>query len=118
MRQADAIFSTFSVESASLSCQKICDMRLVLVASQNNDLYGSSISEAQFRNANLVGYNTKNEKIIYHRSIVDKKFRSGDRCLLTSSFTAILTIVSNTHCIGVIPEKVFATHAHLYGLKK
>lgn len=118
MRQADAIFSTFSVESASLSCQKICDMRLVLVASQNNALYGSSISEAQFRNANLVGYNTKNEKIIYHRSIVDKKFRSGDRCLLTSSFTAILTIVSNTHCIGVIPEKVFATHAHLYGLKK
>lgn len=118
MRQADVVFSTFSVESASLSCQKICDMRLVLVASQNNALYGSSISEAQFRNANLVGYNTKNEKIIYHRSIVDKKFRSGDRCLLTSSFTAILTIVSNTHCIGVIPEKVFATHAHLYGLKK
>ena len=118
MRQADAVFSTFSVESASLSCQKICDMRLVLAASQNNSLYGNTISEAQFRNANLVGYNTKNEKIIYHRSIVDKKFRTGERCLLTSSFTAILTIVSNTHCLGVIPEKVFETHAHLYGLKK
>jgi len=118
MRQADAVFSTFSVESASLSCQKICDMRLVLAASQNNSLYGNTISEAQFRNANLVGYNTKNEKIIYHRSIVDKKFRTGERCLLTSSFTAILTIVSNTHCLGVIPEKVFETHAQLYGLKK
>ncbi|QMN54680.1 LysR family transcriptional regulator [Citrobacter freundii] len=118
MRQADAVFSTFSVESASLSCQKICDMRLVLAASQNNSLYGNTISEAQFRNASLVGYNTKNEKIIYHRSIVDKKFRTGERCLLTSSFTAILTIVSNTHCLGVIPEKVFETHAHLYGLKK
>lgn len=118
MRQADAVFSTFAVESASLSCQKICDMRLVLAASQNNSLYGNTISEAQFRNANLVGYNTKNEKIIYHRSIVDKKFRTGERCLLTSSFTAILTIVSNTHCLGVIPEKVFETHAQLYGLKK
>lgn len=118
MRQADVVFSTFAVESASLSCQKICDMRLVLAASQNNSLYGNTISEAQFRNANLVGYNTKNEKIIYHRSIVDKKFRTGERCLLTSSFTAILTIVSNTHCLGVIPEKVFETHAQLYGLKK
>ncbi|OPX00101.1 LysR family transcriptional regulator [Citrobacter sp. A316] len=118
MRQADAVFSTFSVESASLSCQKICDMRLVLAASHNNSLYGNTISEAQFRNASLVGYNTKNEKIIYHRSIVDKKFRTGERCLLTSSFTAILTIVSNTHCLGVIPEKVYETHAHLYGLKK
>lgn len=118
MRQADAVFSTFTVESASLSCQKICDMRLVLAASQNNSLYGNTISEAQFRNANLVGYNTKNEKIIYHRSIVDKKFRTGERCLLTSSFTAILTIVSNTHCLGVIPERVFETHAQLYGLKK
>lgn len=39
MRQADVVFSTFSVESASLSCQKICDMRLVLAASQNNSLY-------------------------------------------------------------------------------
>ena len=118
MRQADVVFSTFSVESGSISCQKICDMRLVLAASQNNTLYGHSISEEMFRSANLVGYNTKNEKIIYHRSIVDKKFRTGDRCLLTSSFTAILTIVANTQCLGVIPEKVFATHAPLYGLKK
>lgn len=118
MRQADVVFSTFSVESGGISCQKICDMRLVLAASQNNTLYGHSISEEMFRNANLVGYNTKNEKIIYHRSIVDKKFRTGERCLLTSSFTSILTIVSTTHCLGVIPEKVFETHAHLYGLKK
>ncbi|MBJ3591303.1 LysR family transcriptional regulator [Salmonella enterica subsp. enterica serovar Saintpaul] len=118
MRQADVVFSTFSVESGGISCQKICDMRLVLAASQNNTLYGHSISEEMFRDANLVGYNTKNEKIIYHRSIVDKKFRTSERCLLTSSFTSILTIVSTTHCLGVIPEKVFETHAHLYGLKK
>ncbi|WP_410751263.1 LysR family transcriptional regulator [Citrobacter sp. U14242] len=118
MRQADAVFSTFSVESGNITCQKISDMRLVLVASQNNVLYGNAMTEEQFRSANLVGYNTKNEKIIYHRSIVDKKFRTGERCLLTSSFTAILTIVSTTQCLGVIPEKVFETHAHLYGLKK
>ncbi|MEB2418084.1 LysR family transcriptional regulator [Citrobacter sp. R-1.5.2] len=118
MRQADVVFSTFSVESGNITCQKISDMRLVLVASQNNTLYGNAITEEQFRSANLVGYNTKNEKIIYHRSIVDKKFRTGERCLLTSSFTAILTIVSTTQCLGVIPEKVFVTHAHLYGLKK
>lgn len=118
MRQADVVFSTFSVESGNITCQKISDMRLVLVASQNNTLYGNAITEEQFRSANLVGYNTKNEKIIYHRSIVDKKFRTGERCLLTSSFTAILTIVSTTQCLGVIPEKVFETHAQLYGLKK
>lgn len=118
MRQADVVFSTFSVESGGISCQKICDMRLVLIASQNNALYESAISEEMFRSANLVGYNTKNEKIIYHRSIVDKKFRTGERCLLTSSFTAILTIVSDTQCLGVIPEKVFDTHAQRYGLKK
>lgn len=118
MRQADVVFSTFSVESGNITCQKISDMRLVLVASQNNTLYGNAITEEQFRRANLVGYNTKNEKIIYHRSIVDKKFRTGERCLLTSSFTAILTIVSTTQCLGVIPEKVFETHAQLYGLKK
>lgn len=118
MRQADVVFSTFSVESGNITCQKISDMRLVLVASQNTALYGNAITEEQFRRANLVGYNTKNEKIIYHRSIVDKKFRTGERCLLTSSFTAILTIVSTTQCLGVIPEKVFETHAHLYGLKK
>ncbi|WP_413594762.1 LysR family transcriptional regulator [Citrobacter youngae] len=118
MRQADVVFSTFSVESGNIICQKISDMRLVLVASQNTALYGNAITEEQFRRANLVGYNTKNEKIIYHRSIVDKKFRTGERCLLTSSFTAILTIVSTTQCLGVIPEKVFETHAQLYGLKK
>lgn len=118
MRQADVVFSTFSVESGNITCQKISDMRLVLVASQNNTLYGNAITEEQFRSANLVGYNTRNEKIIYHRSIVDKKFRTGERCLLTSSFTAILTIVSTTQCLGVIPEKVFETHAQLYGLKK
>lgn len=118
MRQADVVFSTFSVESGNIICQKISDMRLVLVASQNTALYGNAITEEQFRSANLVGYNTKNEKIIYHRSIVDKKFRTGERCLLTSSFTAILTIVSTTQCLGVIPEKVFETHAQLYGLKK
>lgn len=118
MRQADVVFSTFAVEHSNISCQKVCDMTLVVIASRNNELYGDDINEEMFRMANLVGYNTKNEKIIYHRSVVDKKFRTGERCLLTSSFTSILTTVSKTNCLGVIPEKVFTTHAEMYHLKK
>ncbi|MFZ3618186.1 LysR family transcriptional regulator [Leclercia barmai] len=118
MRQADAVFSTFSVESSNLSCQKMSDMTLVLIAAKDNPLYGDTVTEEMFREANLVGYNTKNEKIIYHRSIVDKKFRSSERCLLTTSFASILLIVSQTDCLGIIPEKVFSTYAGMYNLKK
>ncbi|MEL2239666.1 LysR family transcriptional regulator [Leclercia adecarboxylata] len=118
MRQADVVFSTFSVESSNLSCQKMSDMTLVLIAAKDNPLYGDTVTEEMFREANLVGYNTKNEKIIYHRSIVDKKFRSSERCLLTTSFASILLIVSQTDCLGIIPEKVFSTYAGMYNLKK
>ncbi|MEB6379196.1 LysR family transcriptional regulator [Leclercia adecarboxylata] len=118
MRQADVVFSTFSVESSNISCQKMCDMTLVLIAAKDNPLFGDTVTEERFREANLVGYNTKNEKIIYHRSIVDKKFRSSERCLLTTSFASILLIVSQSDCLGIIPEKVFSTYAGMYNLKK
>ena len=118
LRQADIIFSTFSVEHGNLFCQKICEMKLVLIAAQTNTCYGDTVNEQQFRDAHLVGYNTRNEKIIYHRSIVDKKFRTGERCLLTTSFTTVLTMVSDTQCLGVIPEKIFHAHAQRYQLKK
>ncbi|MGL5599770.1 MAG: LysR family transcriptional regulator [Silvania sp.] len=118
MRQADVVFSTFSVESSNIVCQKICDMKLVLIASRDHSDYPDVITEAIFREANLVGYNTKNEKIIYHRSIVDKKFRSSERCLLTTSFASILIIVSKTNCLGIIPEMVFSTYAEMYRLKR
>jgi len=118
MRQADVVFSTFSVESSNISCQKMSDMTLVLIAAKDNPLYENTVTEEMFRDANLVGYNTKNEKIIYHRSIVDKKFRSSERCLLTTSFASILLIVSTTDCLGIIPEKVFATYSGMYQLKK
>lgn len=118
MRQADVVFSTFSVESSHISCQKISDMTLVLIAANDNPLFGDTVTEEMFREANLVGYNTKNEKIIYHRSIVDKKFRSSERCLLTTSFASILLIVSTTDCLGIIPEKVFSTYSGMYQLKK
>lgn len=118
MRQADVVFSTFSVESSNISCQKMSDMTLVLIAAKDNPLYGDTVTEKMFREANLVGYNTKNEKIIYHRSIVDKKFRSSERCLLTTSFASILLIVSQTDCLGILPEKVFSTYAGMYNLKK
>lgn len=118
MRQADVVFSTFSVESSNISCQKMSDMTLVLIAANDNPLYENTVTEEMFRDANLVGYNTKNEKIIYHRSIVDKKFRSSERCLLTTSFASILLIVSTTDCLGIIPEKVFATYSGMYHLKK
>lgn len=118
MRQADVVFSTFSVESSNISCQKVSDMTLVLIAAKDNPLFGDTVTEEIFRDANLVGYNTKNEKIIYHRSIVDKKFRSSERCLLTTSFASILLIVSTTDCLGIIPEKVFSTYSGMYQLKK
>jgi len=118
MRQADVVFSTFSVESSNISCQKMSDMTLVLIAAKDNPLYRDTVTEEMFREANLVGYNTKNEKIIYHRSIVDKKFRSSERCLLTTSFASILLIVSQTDCLGIIPEKVFSTYAGMYNLKR
>lgn len=118
MRQADVVFSTFAVESSNITCQKVCDMTLVLVAAEGNPLYQDVVSEEMFREANLVGYNTKNEKIIYHRSIVDKKFRSSERCLLTTSFASILLIVSKTNCLGIIPETVFSTYAEMYHLKR
>lgn len=118
MRQADVAFSTFSVENSNISCQKMSDMTLVLIAAKDNPLYGDTVTEEMFREANLVGYNTKNEKIIYHRSIVDKKFRSSERCLLTTSFASILLIVSQTDCLGIIPEKVYSTYAGMYNLKK
>ena len=118
MRQADVVFSTFAVESSNISCQKICDMKLALIASQDNRLYQDVISEEMFKDASLVGYNTRNEKIIYHRSIVDKKYRSSERCLLTTSFASILIIVSKTNCLGIIPERLFSTYATLYNLKK
>lgn len=118
MRQADVVFSTFAVESSNITCQKVSDMALVLIAAEDNPQYQDVVTEQMFRDANLVGYNTKNEKIIYHRSIVDKKFRSSERCLLTTSFASILLIVSRTDCLGIIPESVFATYAGMYGLKK
>lgn len=118
MRQADVVFSTFSVESSNISCQKVSDMPLVLIAAQDNPYFQDVVTEEMFRDANLVGYNTKNEKIIYHRSIVDKKFRSSERCLLTTSFASILLIVSTTDCLGIIPEKVFSTYSGMYRLKK
>jgi len=118
MRQADVVFSTFSVESSNISCQKMSDMTLVLIAAKDNPLYENTVTELMFREANLVGYNTKNEKIIYHRSIVDNKFRSSERCLLTTSFASILLIVSTTDCLGIIPEKVFPTYSGMYQLKK
>lgn len=118
MRQADVVFSTFSVESSNISCQKMSDMTLVLIAAKDNPHFGETVTEEMFREANLVGYNTKNEKIIYHRSIVDKKFRSSERCLLTTSFASILLIVSQSDCLGIIPEKVFSTYAGMYNLKK
>ncbi|MCZ7836726.1 LysR family transcriptional regulator [Atlantibacter hermannii] len=118
MRQADVVFSTFSVENSHIQCQKISDMKLVLIASQANERYGDTISEEMFREASLVGYNTKNEKIIYHRSIVDKKFRASERCLLTTSFSSIMLIVSKTRCLGILPEKVFATYGPMYQLRK
>jgi len=118
MRQADVVFSTFSVESSNISCQKMSDMTLVLIAAKDNPRYRDTVTEEMFREANLVGYNTKNEKIIYHRSIVDKKLRSSERCLLTTSFASILLIVSQTDCLGIIPEKVFSTYAGMYNLKR
>jgi DNA-binding transcriptional LysR family regulator len=74
MRQADVVFSTFAIENSNIACQKVCDMKLVLVAAQDNPRYGDTVTEALFRDASLVGYNTRNEKIIYYRSIVDKNF--------------------------------------------
>lgn len=118
MRQADVIFSTSSLEHSNITCQKICEMKLVLVAAQDNALYGDTISEEQFRNASLVGYNTKNEKIIYHRSHVDKRFRARERCLLTTSFASILLIVAKSSCLGIIPESAFATYSGIYQLKR
>lgn len=118
MRQADVVFSTFAVESSNITCQKVSDMSLVLIAAQDNPHFQDVVTEEMFRDTNLVGYNTKNEKIIYHRSIVDKKFRSSERCLLTTSFASILLIVSTTDCLGIIPEKVFSTYSGMYQLKK
>ncbi|BBS36455.1 LysR family transcriptional regulator [Enterobacter cloacae] len=118
MRQADVVFSTLSVENSNISCQKVCKVNLVLVAAQDNSLYGNVIDEESFRNASLVGYNTKNEKIIYYRSIVDKKFRSSDRCLLTTSFASILIIIARTQCLGIIPERAFATYSEMYKLRR
>ncbi|MNC28986.1 putative HTH-type transcriptional regulator YbdO [compost metagenome] len=118
MRQADVVFSTFSVENSNIVCQKICDMKLVLIASQDHSSYPEMMTEEIFREANLVGYNTKNEKIIYHRSIVDKKFRASERRLLTTSFSSILMIVSKTNCLGVIPEMAYTTYAQMYRLRK
>lgn len=118
MRQADVVFSTFSVENSNIRCQKVCDIDLVLVAAQDNPLYGSTIDEELFRNASLVGYNTKNEKIIYYLSIADKKFRSSERCLLTTSFASILIIIAKTPCLGIIPERAFATYSEMYKLRR
>lgn len=118
MRQADVVFSTFANENSTIACQKVCDMKLVLVAAQDNPRYGDVITEALFRDASLVGYNTRNEKIIYYRSIVDKKFRSSDRCLLTTSFASILIIIARTECLGIIPERAFATYSEMYKLKR
>ncbi|NBC99728.1 LysR family transcriptional regulator [Atlantibacter hermannii] len=118
MRQADVVFSTFAVESSNITCQKVAEMKLVLIVSQQSELYGDAITEALFTDASLIGYNTKNEKIIYHRSIVDKKFRSRERCLLTTSFSSLLLIVSKTNCLGIIPEKLFSTYREMYQLKK
>lgn len=118
MRQADVVFSIFDIENGNISCQKVSNIKLVLVASQHNTLYDNTITEAMIRDACLVGYNTKNEKIIYYRTLFDKKFRSNERCLLTTSFASILMIVSKTNCLGIIPEKAFATYADMYHLKK
>ncbi|WP_333893547.1 LysR family transcriptional regulator [Atlantibacter subterraneus] len=118
LRQADVVFSTFSVANSNIICQKVEEMKLVLIVSQHNEIYGDTITEALFKDANLIGYNTKNEKIIYHRSIVDKKFRSSERCLLTTSFSSLLLIVSKTNCLGIIPEKLFSTYREMYQLKK
>lgn len=118
LRQVDIAFSYQNIQADGIDSVKLFGLKLNVVASINNSLYSDVISDDEFEKAELVGYNTINEKIIYYRKQIDRKYRKKERRLLTSSLVALMNVIAHSDCIGAIPEKIYESYAKVYGLRK
>lgn len=117
-RHVDIIFSPTCIKYSGLISKKLLTTPMALVCSKRNDRYGDAISEAEFVQADMVGYMGVSERAIHYRQLLEKKYHPREKRLLTASVSAFLAAVAGTQSIGFFPRSMLLIWAQQAGLRE
>ncbi|AYN27631.1 LysR family transcriptional regulator [Buttiauxella sp. 3AFRM03] len=118
LRKADLVFSGAPVVSTTLTCVLFCELTPVLVCRQDNPFQKTSISIDDLKNMDMVTHLTGDEMIYQRKQSLLATLKNAQVAFETNSILMLLTLLSETDCIGFITQDAFTRYRDIFKLRQ
>ncbi|MEW7313550.1 LysR family transcriptional regulator [Buttiauxella gaviniae] len=117
LRKADIVFSASPVMSSTLTCVLIRELTPVLVSRIDHPFQKNSISIEELKNLDLVSHLTADNMIYQRKQALLATLKTTRITFETNSLIMLLTVLSETECIGFITQQAFDRYRHIFKLR-
>ena len=118
LRKADLVFSAAPVVSATLSCILFRELTPLLACRQDHPFQKSSVSTDDLKNLDMVSHLTGDEMIYQRKRSLLATLKNAQIVLETNSILMLLTLLSETDCIGFITQDAFMRYQDIFKLRQ
>lgn len=118
LRKADIVFSAAPVTSATLNCILLRQLQPIIVCRKENPFKKTVINIDEFQSLDLVSHLTADEMIDQKKQSLQAMLKKNHISFETNSLMMLLTLLSETDCIGFITEEAFERYHQTYGLRR
>lgn len=118
LRKADIVFSAAPVISATLKCVLLRELRPILVCRKDNPFQKTSVSIEELQSLDLVSHLTADQVIYQKKQSLMAMLNKTHVSFETNSLMMLMTLLSETDCVGFITEEGFDRYQQVLGLRK
>lgn len=118
LRKADIVFSASPVTSATLNCVLVRELMPVMVCRTNHPFQNTSISIKELQEMDMVTHLTADAIIYQKKQSFMARLNKTQSLFETNSLLMLLTLLSETDCVGFLTEEGFDRYHQMFGLRK
>lgn len=118
LRKADIVFSATSVINTTLTSVLLRDFTPVLVCREDNPFKKTTISTDELKQLDLVSHLTGDEMIYQRKQSLLATLKDAHIVFETNSIMMLLTLLSETDCVGFLTPEAFARYKVLFKLRQ
>lgn len=118
LRKADIVFSASPVTSATLNCVLVRELTPVMVCRTSHPFQKTSISIKELQEMDMVSHLTADAIIYQKKQSFMARLNKTQSLFETNSLLMLLTLLSETDCVGFLTEEGFDRYHHMFGLRK
>ncbi|QPK01669.1 LysR family transcriptional regulator [Enterobacter mori] len=116
-RKADLVFSFYPLNNRSISCNVFHKLQMNLVCRQDHPRIGTAATREELLNEKFTAYISDEQGVKTFQDDIERALPERDIGYRSDSYLSILSVLSVSNLIGIVPATAFKQYGEALGLR-